>query len=144
VRVGAKVVPNLAPFSFWSQVRWGNLLCDDWCRCYGTYCMEVSLCMGLGCSPGHGSMLRLFGCIGGIFDRKSLSFFPVKALQSFSPSSLVAHNHQNRCCVQALGSCITYHYNEVLELRLVLQLSSIARVCRNAGPPTSLNFVNCL
>jgi uncharacterized membrane protein required for colicin V production len=37
--------------------------------------------------------------LGGIFDRMSLGFFPMKALRSFSPSSLVAHNHQNRCCV---------------------------------------------
>jgi hypothetical protein len=130
------VVLNLAPISFWSQGRWGNLLCDDWCRCHGTCSMEISLCMGLGRAPDHDSKLCLFGCIGGIFDRKSLDFFPAKALRSFSPSSLVAHNHQNRCCVHALSSCVGYHYNEVLELRLVLQLSSIARVCENAGPPT--------
>jgi hypothetical protein len=72
----------------------------------------------------------------GICDQKSFSVFHVKALRIVSPSSLVAHNHQNQWCVQALGSCIGYHYNEVLELHLVLQLSSVARVCRNAGPPT--------
>jgi hypothetical protein len=72
----------------------------------------------------------------GVFNRKSLGFFPAKALQSFSPSSLVARNHHSRCYVQALGSWVGYHYNEVLELRLVLQLSSVTRVCGNAGPPT--------
>jgi hypothetical protein len=92
--------------------------------------------MGLGRALGHGSKHRLSGCIGGVFNRKSLGFFPVKALQSFSPSSLVARNHHSRCYVQALGSWVGYHYNEVLELRLVLQLSSITRVCGNAGPPT--------
>jgi hypothetical protein len=35
-----------------------------------------------------------------------------------------------------LGSFIGYHYNKVLELRLVLQLSSVARICENDGPPT--------
>jgi hypothetical protein len=73
---------------------------------------------------------------GGIFDQKSLRFFPVKALQSFSPSYLQAFNHQNRCSIHALGSCVGYHYNEVLELHLVLQLSSVAQVCKNVGPLT--------
>jgi hypothetical protein len=136
VRVGAKVVLNLTPFSFWFQDRWGNLLCDCWFCCHGTCSMDVSLCMGLSRAPSHSSKLHPSGCIAGIFDQKSLGFFPAKALQCFSLSSLVAHNHQSRYCVQALGSCVGYHYNKVLELRLVLQLSSIARVCGNVGPPT--------
>jgi hypothetical protein len=72
----------------------------------------------------------------GIFDGKPLGFFPVKALRSSSPSFLVAHTHQSQCCAQALGSCVCYHCNRVLELRLVLQLSSIARVYGNAGSLT--------
>jgi hypothetical protein len=61
-----KVMQNLAPFSFWSQDRWGNLLCDGWFHCHGTCSMEVPLCMSLGLTPGHGSKLRLSDCIGGI------------------------------------------------------------------------------
>jgi hypothetical protein len=117
---------TLAPSSFLSRDRWGDLFYDGWFRCHGTCSMEVSLCMGLGRAPGHGLKLRLISCIGGIFDRKSLGFFPVKALRSFSPSSLVAHIHQNRCYIHFLGSCVSYHYNEVLELCLVLRLSSIS------------------
>jgi hypothetical protein len=64
VRAGAKVVPNLAPSSFWSRDRWVNLLYDDWYRCHGTCSMEVSLYMGLGRALGHGLKLCLFGCIG--------------------------------------------------------------------------------
>jgi hypothetical protein len=55
----------LLHFLFLSQDRWGNLLCDGWFHCHGTCSMEVSLCMGLNRSPGHGLKLRLSGCIGG-------------------------------------------------------------------------------
>jgi hypothetical protein len=81
LRAGAKVVPNLAPFSSWCQDRWSNLLCDGWFHCHGTCSMEVSLCMGLDRALRHGLKLHLFGCIGGggVFDRKSLGFFPMKA-----------------------------------------------------------------
>jgi hypothetical protein len=125
VWVDAKVVQNLALF-FSSQDRWANLLCDGSSHCHGTCSMEVSLCIDLGCAPAHVSKLHLSGCIGGIFDQKSLGFFPMKALRSSSPSSLVARNHQSRCCADALGSCVGYHCNGVLDLRLVLQRSSVA------------------
>jgi hypothetical protein len=51
--------------------------------------------MGLGRALDRGLNLRLSGCIGGIFDQKSSDFFPVRALRVFSPSSMVAHNHQS-------------------------------------------------
>jgi hypothetical protein len=65
VRVDVKVVHNLAPFSFWSQDRWGNLLCDGWYPCHGTCGIEVSLCMGLSRALDHSLKLRLSGCMGG-------------------------------------------------------------------------------
>jgi hypothetical protein len=95
VRVDVKVAQNLAPFPFSSQHRWANLLCDGWFHWHGTYSMEVSLCMGLGRTPDNGLKLYLFGCIGGIIDRKSLGFFLAKALRCSSPSSLAARNHQS-------------------------------------------------
>jgi hypothetical protein len=51
VLVDAKVVQNLAPFSFSFQDRWGNFLCDGWFHCHGTCSMEVSLCIGLDRAP---------------------------------------------------------------------------------------------
>jgi hypothetical protein len=59
-------------------------------------------------------------CIGGIFDRKLLGFFPAKALQSSFPSSLVVCHYQNQCFVWASGNCTDYHCNVVSELHLVL------------------------
>jgi hypothetical protein len=119
VRVGVKVVPNLAPFSFWSQGRWGNLLCDGWCRCPGTCSLEVLLCVGLGYAPAtvrsSASLVVLGGCL---IESPWVSFLR-RPSEVFFHTSLVAHNHQNRCCVQPLGSCIGYHYNEVLELHVV-------------------------
>jgi hypothetical protein len=39
--IGVKVVWNLAPFSFLSPDRWGNLLCGGWLRCHCTCSTEV-------------------------------------------------------------------------------------------------------
>jgi hypothetical protein len=131
----------LLHFLFSSQDRWGNLLCDGGFHYHGTCSMEVSLCMGLGRALGHGSKLRLSGCIGGIFDRKSLGFFPVKAHQSSSPSSLVVCNHQSRYCAHASSSYVGYHYNRVLELRMVpghrqIVTSSYGQLCiTSVGQP---------
>jgi hypothetical protein len=123
----AKVEWILGPFFIWCRGKWDNHWCDGWFCCHGTCCIEVSVCMGLG--------LGLTGCIGGIFGQKCLCFFPVKALRSSSPNSLLACDHQSRCCAQALSNCNDYHCNGVLELRLIWQLSSVVRVCGSARPP---------
>jgi hypothetical protein len=82
--------------------------------------------MGLGRAPSHGSKLRLSGCIGGIFDRKSLGFFPAMALQSSSPSSLVAVTIRvdvvHKLRVVALVITVTGSWNFVWFCELFIEL----------------------
>jgi hypothetical protein len=99
--VGAKVEWVLAPFSAWFQGKWGNLWCGGWFHFRGTCTTGVSLCMGLGHDRDHDLGFLLFGCMWGIFDRRSLGFFSVEIVQNSSPSSLMVCNHQNRCCAHA-------------------------------------------
>jgi hypothetical protein len=78
VVVIAKVEWVLAPFSAWFQVKWGNLWRGGWFHCSGTCSIGVALCMGLYRDHSHDLELCLFGCMGGIVDRRSLCFFPVE------------------------------------------------------------------
>jgi hypothetical protein len=70
--------------------------------------------MGLGHDHCHDLGLRLSRCMKGIFDRRSLGFFPVEMVQNSSPSSLVAHNNQNQYCAQLWDSCVDCHCHGVL------------------------------
>jgi hypothetical protein len=77
VVVVANVEWVLGPFSAWFQGKWSNLWCDSWFQYCGTCSTGVSLCMGLGRNRNHNLELCLFGCMGGVFDRWSLGFFPM-------------------------------------------------------------------
>jgi hypothetical protein len=115
----------------------GQLWCDDWFHYHDTCSMEVSMCMGLIGALCHDLWLRLSDFIGGegaVSDQSFSIFFPMKALQSSSPSYLAVHSHQNRCCVWASGSCVGCRCNRVLWFHLILQPSTVARACENAEP----------
>jgi hypothetical protein len=99
----AKVERVLAPFSAWFQGKLGNLWCGGWFHCRATCITGVSLCIGLGHDRIHDLELCPFSCMGAIFGRRSLGFFPAEMVRNSSPSSLVARNCQNRCYAQAWG-----------------------------------------
>jgi hypothetical protein len=47
--------------------------------------------------------------------------------RKFSPNFLVAHSHQNQCCVLVWDSFADFHCSKVLGLRRVFILSSAVR-----------------
>jgi hypothetical protein len=72
--------------------------------------------MGLSLAPDSSLKLRPAGSTGGIFGRKCLCFFPARVLHSCFVGSLMARNHQSKCCAPVLDNCDDYHCNRVLEL----------------------------
>jgi hypothetical protein len=79
------------------------------------------MCMGLGHNRGYGLARCLFGCIGWIFDRRSLGSIPVEVYQSSSTNSLLAHSNQNQYCALAWGSCTDCRCSKVLGIHLALK-----------------------
>jgi hypothetical protein len=120
--IDAKVVQNLAPFSFSTLERWGNPWCGGWLHCRDTCSKEVWVCKTLCHDLGRDSVLCLFSCLVWIFGRKFSDVLPPEVFQKFSPNFLVARSHQNQCCVLVWGSFANFHCSVVLGLHRVLIL----------------------
>jgi hypothetical protein len=94
------------------------------------------MCMGLGHDRGLISVHHLTDCNEQTSCRKLHGSFLSEVVQNSFPSSLVARNHQNRCCAQAWGNCIDYHCSKALEFCLALESSFAAQACGSPGPST--------
>jgi hypothetical protein len=68
--------------------------------------------MGLGCDHGCDSVNLLSGCIECIFDRSFSDSILAGVSKKISPSSLVAHSHQNISYAPAWGTYADCHSNE--------------------------------
>jgi hypothetical protein len=62
--------------------------------------------------------------------------FVARMSHNSSPSSIVVHNHQSQCCVQAYGSYAGFHFGEILGLRPALRFFFAAQACENVESQT--------
>jgi hypothetical protein len=87
--------------------------------------------MGLG--RDLGLTCPLAECTDLIYDQRFSDLFLVGVVQNSSPSFLKAHNHRNRCCELAWGSCANYRCSRVaLRLHHAWVFFFVAQACRSA------------